>query len=448
MSRGPASTSIPVRREGATKGAAQGCGGGLIFILLVLPWLRVGGKPALLLDFAHGRFAALGASFQAHDAPLFLLIGGAFILTIALISALWGRAWCGWACPQTVFVEGIFRSIERWIEGDALARRRLDDAPMSSQKIFKRVVKWVLFTIAAIAIAHSFLAILIGSDELLRAQRGTPLESWGTFLSAGTLSLILLLDFGWLREQFCLIACPYGRLQSVLMDANSVSVAYDAKRGEPRRGTASSASGDCVDCNRCVKVCPTGIDIRNGAQQLECIACAACIDVCDDVMARLKKPLGLIRHASENELAGKRTLLHHSRVVIYAALLTGVLGALATIVGTRKDYEVMILRTRGEPFQRVNASQGARLTNTFFAEITNHSSVPMEARFALPAQGPARLVSPDLSMTVEPGEVRQLPFAIELPQTLLRDGRASLALTCIAGLSTSEQEVTLVGPFH
>ncbi len=425
----------------------------LLSILLIAPWVKISGNPALLLDVVHGRFSVLGAGYQAHDAPLVVLVGVAFLLAIAGITAVLGRAWCGWACPQTVYVEGLFRPIERWLEGDALARRRLDEAPWNGSKLLKKVLKWGLFAVLSVGIVHSFVALFVGADALAQMQQKTPLENWGTFLFTGVLSALLCVEFGWLREQFCLIACPYGRLQSVLTDSDSLGISYDAARGEPRRGyvaegPAPSASGDCIDCNRCVKVCPTGIDIRNGTQQLECIACAACVDACDDVMTRLKKPLGLIRYASETEFAGGRTRYFRPRVAVYLFLLSGVLGLLGAAAYTRKEVTIAIYKTRGEPFQRVPGPEGERLLNTFHAEIANLGHVPLEVRFQLPEGGDAKLLTPELSMSVPPGDVRQMPVTIEFPARLLLRGSAKLPVSWRAGETRSIEEVTLVGPFQ
>jgi len=257
----------------------------LIFLFLLLPWMNVNQHQAMLLDIPRRRFAVFGVTFLAHDAPMLLFVFGGAAMMLALITAIWGRVWCGWACPQTVFVDGVFRKIERWLEGDAVARRKLDQSPMSLDKLIKKASKWFCFTILALLISHSFLAYFVGTEKLALMIRSSPTDNPINFILMVGVTAIILFDFGWFREQFCTIVCPYGRFQSVLMDEDSQVVAYDLKRGEPRKGTnlPQDKAGDCVNCYRCVQVCPTGIDIRRGVQ-LECIACTACMDACDEVI--------------------------------------------------------------------------------------------------------------------------------------------------------------------
>lgn len=291
----------------------------LVIFFLFLPWIKIQGHQAVLLDIPHRRFAILGLTFWAHDAPIFLFVLGILAFGIFLVTALLGRIWCGWACPQTVFIDGVFRRIERWIEGDSVERRKLDDGPWNENKVFKKILKWFLFLLVSLVITHSFLAYFVGTDELLVMIRRPPLENITSFLVMAASTAVILFDFGWFREQFCVIVCPYGRFQSVLMDDDSWAVMYDEKRGEPRRGRVpeGKSEGDCVNCYRCVQVCPTGIDIRRGLQ-LECIACTACIDACDEVMDRLGKEQGLIRYDTLTQMSGKKVQWLRARTVIYA----------------------------------------------------------------------------------------------------------------------------------
>lgn len=277
----------------------------LVIIFLVLPWVRINGQQALLLDIAQRRFEIFGLSLRAHNAPLLFFVFAAGAFGLFFVTAVWGRVWCGWACPQTVFIDGVFRKIERWVEGSALERRKLDAAPLSLQKFLKKFGKWSLYIFATLILTHSFLAYFVGTGPLAEMIRKNPSENWGSFLFMVFSSAVILFDFAWFREQFCTIVCPYGRFQSVLMDRGSMIVAYDVDRGEPRATPQAKALskahnsnlGDCVNCYRCVQVCPTGIDIRRGLQ-MECIACTACIDACDEVMTKVKKPTGLIRYDS------------------------------------------------------------------------------------------------------------------------------------------------------
>ncbi|MCM2324679.1 MAG: cytochrome c oxidase accessory protein CcoG, partial [Oligoflexia bacterium] len=326
----------------------------LLVIFLALPWLRIGGQPVVLLDIPRRRFSLFGETFWAHDAPILLFVLGGFVLALVLATAVWGRVWCGWACPQTVFIDGVFRRLERWIEGHAFERRRRDEGPWTLDKGARRIVKWAAFVAVSLVIAHTFLAYFVGTDELGRMLRGSPGQYPAAFLVMAVTMGIVLFDFGWFREQFCTIACPYGRFQSVLMDSDSLIVGYDARRGEPRRGTApAKEEGDCVSCQRCVQVCPTGVDIRRGVQ-LECIACTACIDACDEVMTRLKRPKGLIRYASTSELAGGKRRKFGPRVALYLGLLLVFISGLTLSIAGREALDTTLVRFVGEPYQVVS----------------------------------------------------------------------------------------------
>ena len=294
----------------------------LIILYLVLPWVYINGKPALMLNIFKREFTFLGSTLYGVEPILIFLVIASGLFFIAFITSLYGRVWCGWACPQTVFIQSIFLKIETLIEGSARVRRELDAAPMSFNKLFKRILKWSIFTLISLHIAHTFVGYFVGPRELFFITMHSPLEHFGLFTATMIISTIFLIDFGWFREQFCLIACPYGRMQSVMMDENSLVIAYDKKRGEPRRGSqgiSKEAEGDCINCYNCVKVCPTGIDIRHGSQ-LECIACTNCIDACDEIMEKIKKPKGLIRYSSENELNGIKKNKFNIRSFIYVGI--------------------------------------------------------------------------------------------------------------------------------
>jgi cytochrome c oxidase accessory protein FixG len=276
----------------------------LVGILIALPILKVRGNPAVFLDVQHRRFYLFGGVFNAQDFWLvfFLLTGVGFGLIY--ITALWGRIWCGYACPQTVFLEGVFRPIERWIEGPRTERMKRNAGPMSFDKLWRKTLKHVIYLLAAFGIAHIILAYFISIPRLWDMMLHRPGEHPEAFGWAASLTAAMYFNFWWFREQLCLIVCPYGRLQSVLTDADSLVIGYDLKRGEPRGKANTEGVGDCVDCKRCVVVCPTGIDIRNGLQ-LDCVGCARCVDACDDVMLKLKRPAGLIRYDSYNGLHGE-----------------------------------------------------------------------------------------------------------------------------------------------
>ncbi|HEY0969261.1 MAG TPA: cytochrome c oxidase accessory protein CcoG [Opitutaceae bacterium] len=292
----------------------------LIALYLSLPWIEVGGYPAVFLDVLGRRFHLFGWTLAFQDAwLLFFLISG-LGFALFFVTALLGRVWCGWACPQTVFLEHVYRLIERIIEGDGTRRRALDNAPMSASKLAKRTLKHGLYVLVSLTIAHLFLAYYVSIPELWAMMHSAPAEHWSAFVFVGIFAGALYFNFAWFREQLCIVICPYGRIQSALIDDHSMVIGYDAKRGEPRGKLGTPDAGACVSCNRCVQVCPTGIDIRQGLQ-IECIGCAACIDACDEVMTKVGRPTGLIRYDSLRGLAGGVTKWVRSRTIIYSVLL-------------------------------------------------------------------------------------------------------------------------------
>ena len=426
----------------------------LILVFLILPWIRIGGHQALLLDVAHRKFAIFGLTFWAHDAPMLVFIFGGAALSIVFMTALLGRVWCGWACPQTVFIEAFFRRIETWIEGDHIARKKLDQEPWNSDKFFKRAAKWSIFTAVALVITHSLLAYFIGTDELAHMIRRPPSESPSSFLLMTVTSGIILFDFGWFREQFCTIACPYGRFQSVLMDEHSLVVAYDIARGEPRKGSADATTagkvGDCVSCNRCVAVCPTGIDIRRGTQ-LECVACTACADACDDVMVRVHKPTGLIRYTSEIELKGKKQKPIRPRTVIYALILAGIASALIWNVKTRTPVSAAYIRAADTPFSQTNDEHGVPIIlNRFKVDITNQTfddlSIALET--TVPGSKVATAQNPYL---LRAGQKAAIDIFVEFPKISLSQGKVMTKLNVVNTANRAvlfSDEVSLVGPYQ
>jgi cytochrome c oxidase accessory protein FixG len=429
----------------------------LLVIFLGLPWLEIDGRQALLLDVGNRQFEIFGLSLRAHNAPLLV-----FILAIAgfglfLVTAIWGRVWCGWACPQTVFIEMVFRRIEKWIEGPAGERRSLQQKPWTASKIAKKSFKWIVFTGVSLVLTHSFLAYFVGTEKLSEMIQHSPKENWTSFLFIAFSTGIILFDFGWFREQFCMIACPYGRFQSVLMDSKSMIVGYDEKRGEPRRGlvTQGQTQGDCVNCYRCVQVCPTGIDIRRGVQ-LECIACTACVDACDEVMAKTGKSSGLIRYTTLQELG--RNLKDRvgfglafqftPRVGIYLLVIIGSILGLTIGLATHEDLEILIFRGKGLPYQVVQHEGKDFILNQFYAEATNTSNADVSVQFNTEDIGSAvEILNSQGGFNVRAGKIERLGFFVRFP----RDRAKEIAATPLRVKFKSDEhefvkEVRLVAP--
>jgi cytochrome c oxidase accessory protein FixG len=407
----------------------------LILIYVATPWIPVGGHPAVFLDLEHRAFYLLGATFNAQDVWLafFLLSGLGFLLIVA--TALWGRVWCGYACPQTVFLEGVYRRIERAIEGPRNQRLRRDQGPASASKLLRKLGKHLAFALVSVAIAHVFLSYFVSFPGLLRMVRGAPSEHPEAFAWAAVTSLLVYFNYAWFREQLCLIVCPYGRLQSVLTDADTLVIGYDVKRGEPRGGAKQPGShGDCVDCGRCVVVCPTGIDIRNGLQ-LDCIGCAACVDACDDVMRRLERPEGLIRYDSQRGLDGEPRRFLRPRLALYAALGLLGLGVASFAVRARTPFEANLLRLPGAAFSLEDAN--TRVRNALELHLVNKQ--PRETTFELAADTRQGLdyVLAVRTVVLPPLGERHIPVFVSGPndghersvRIMVRDGREAREVT-------------------
>ncbi|RZS99689.1 cytochrome c oxidase accessory protein CcoG [Aquimarina brevivitae] len=332
---------------------------GLLLFLFLAPFIKINGNQFLLFNVLERRFNIFGAPFWPQDFHLFVISMIIGVIFVTLFTVAFGRLFCGWVCPQTIFMEMVFRKIEYWIEGDRGKQIRLDKQPWNAEKIRKKGLKWSLFFFISFLIANVFLAYLIGSDKLLGYVIEGPLQHTSTLVSLLIFTTVFYFVFAWFREQVCVIACPYGRLQGVLLDSKSVVVAYDYKRGEKEKGRAkfkknedraTTGNGDCIDCFQCVHVCPTGIDIRNGTQ-LECINCTACIDACDHMMESVNLPKGLIRYASENNIAKKEKFKFSTRLKAYTAVLILLIGTFISMLFLRNDVEANILRIPGQLYE-------------------------------------------------------------------------------------------------
>lgn len=343
----------------------------LLAIFFAGPFIKINGNPILLLNIMERKFVIFGIAFWPQDFHLFLFGMLTFIVFIVLFTAIFGRLFCGWACPQTIFMEMVFRRIEYWIEGGAAAQIRLNKAPWNFQKIAKKTSKHAIFFGIAFIISNLFLAYIIGIEQLFDIITDPPSEHIAGLSSMIVFSGVFYGVFAFMREQVCHFVCPYGRLQSVLLDNNSINVMYDYVRGETRASvkdryqvenrkasledlgfSANETFGDCIDCYQCVRVCPMGIDIRNGTQ-LECVHCTACIDACDDVMEKIDKPRGLIRYSSENAIRENRQKVLTPRVAGYSGILVVLLVSFVALLATRPDTETTILREPGTLYQEL-----------------------------------------------------------------------------------------------
>lgn len=403
----------------------------LIFLFGV-PFIKVNGEPLMLFNIIKRHFIIFGVSFAPQDFHLFVLAMLTFVVFIILFTVIYGRLFCGWICPQTVFMEMVYRKIEYLIEGDANAQRRLNNSPWTSDKIIKKLSKQAIFFAIAVLISNTFLAYIIGIEEVYKIATEPISQNLTGFIAMLVFSFAFYFVFAWMREQVCVAICPYGRLQGVLLDKNSIVVHYDHVRGEPRgkikKETANKpispissiqssvlqsekavalemvealppaanpieavqkSLGDCIDCKLCIHVCPTGIDIRNGTQ-LECVNCTACIDVCDEVMDKVSRPRGLIRYASATSIETKTQKVFTTRVKAYTVVLALMVILNIVLLSMRTDVEVLLLRTPGMLFQKVGEN---KISNLYNYEIINKTrdTFPIEFRLVKP-QGTIKLV--------------------------------------------------------
>lgn len=430
-----------------------------IFYLLIfftLPFIKVNGEPLLMINILERKFILFGLIFWPQDFFIFGIAMVTFIVFIILFTVVFGRIFCGWACPQTIFMEMVFRKIEYWIDGDAAQQKQLAAMPWNGTKIKKRSIKFILFFLLSFIIANYFLAYLISMDAVLGYIKN-PASHVATLISLLGFTTVFFFVYWWFREQACIVVCPYGRLQGVLLDRNSIVVAYDRLRGEPRGKTskpkphvheegkekctnckgngacnslaqtfleAPIITGDCIDCNACVRVCPTGIDIRNGTQ-LECINCTACMDACDAIMIGVHKPIGLIRYASENSITDKVKLKFSPRIKAYSAVLALLLSLLVFLLVSRSDLDATLMRTSGMTYTSLPNGQ---LENLYSLKLANKTHKDIAISLKLENVPGQITVVGSSSMVIKKEEYSNLQFFVKLNRDAVKDWKTQLQI--------------------
>ncbi len=421
----------------------------LIVLFFVLPWIPIGGKPAVFLDLASRQFHILGGTFHPTDNILLAALGVSIIISVFFVTSTSGRMWCGYACPQTVYLEFIFRPIEIWLEGKPVQQRKLNAAPWSLKKFGVKAAKWFLWAVIALAMSATFISYFVGWNYLtgvVAANPGANAVLVGVILFVAGM---IVFDFGWFRDQMCTVACPYGRLQNVLADPDTILVAYDQKRGDPKTKLKDrilgGTYGDCIDCRSCVNACPTGTDIRRGLQP-ECIGSAQCIDACDVVMHKTGKPPGLIRYTSEREQAGGLRRIWRPRNIIYLILLTATWGTLAALILNRGDALVEVIRGGREPYRILMTGEVANQQRLRF---TNQLAATQSFTVEVVDPPGAKLVLSESPIVVEPARLATINVVTTVPAKVFKDGQAEgrYVVTSDRGFK-KEVKFLLLGPYQ
>lgn len=410
----------------------------LLLFWVGAPFIRVNGNPLILLDIANRKFIIFGAIFWAQDTFILALLMLSFVLFVVLFTVTFGRLWCGWTCPQTIFLEMVFRKIEYLIEGDYRERHKLDNSPWTAKKIFKKTLKHGIFILISIAMTNVFLMWFIGSDRWIEMIQEPISQNLSGFLVMLLVSAFFYWVYSFFREQICTMVCPYGRMQGVLLDSKSIAVTYDYVRGEPRGGRGD---GDCTDCKQCISVCPTGIDIRNGSQ-LECINCTACIDQCNKIMHVTGKPPGLIRYASEAQIKGQQTSIWNARNRAYSVVLLFIFSFFVYTLVSRPVLETTILRTPGLLYQE----QDSTLSNVYNIKIVNktHDELPLELR-VISHDGKIQIAGN--SIILKDQDMYESTFILFLPKNEVTSDKTEVEFGVFSNNELIETyRVTFVGP--
>lgn len=418
----------------------------VLTLLFVTPFIRLNGQPLLLFNVLERKFIIFGIFIGPQDYWLFGLTMLSFMVFVVLFTTVFGRLWCGWACPQTVFMEMVFRKIEYAIEGDMGKQKLLDKAPWNADKIIKKGLKYSIFLAVSFLIANLLLSYVLGVDELAKIIREPIADHVPLFTGIVAFTGIFYFNFAWLREKACTVVCPYGRLQSVLLDRNSIVVAYDHKRGEPRgklHKDLTRTEGDCINCFQCVTVCPTGIDIRNG-NQMECVNCTACIDACDHIMDKIGFDKGLIRYTSENAIVKKTTKLITTRVIGYSVVLLLLWSGLGFMIATRNDTQTTLFRAPGS--QYIENKDGT-ISNLYTFKIFNKTNQTIRPTIHLATPGGKLLFAGSPDLTLDAAGMSEGTVFIIIPKSALNRRKTTLTLSVYQGKNKLEDfKTTFMAP--
>jgi len=421
----------------------------LLSFLFIAPWINFKGEPFMLFNVLDRKFIIFGQMFWPQDFHLIVLSLISLIVFILLFTVIFGRIFCGWACPQTIFMEFVFRQIEYLIEGDFAKQKKLARMPWNLEKLTRKTLKHIIFFAIALLISNTFLAYIVGVDRLKVLISDGPMAHLGSFTALLIFTGIFYFIFAFFREQVCIIACPYGRLQGVMLDSKSVVVAYDYKRGEPRgkhnplEDRATTGKGDCIDCHSCVMVCPTGIDIRNGTQ-LECINCTACIDACNAIMDKVRLKRGLIRYDSEKGIAEGKRSIFNARAIAYSAFLTLLLVVVASLFTFRSQVEATIIRMPGTLYQQYGPES---YSNLYKVQLVNKTrdDMPINIQLLSPGSGEIKMVTGDIILSKE--SVSEANFLVILPKTYLTSSNVPIEFGVFSNdLLITKYKLNFVGP--
>ncbi len=411
----------------------------LLALFFGMPFIEVDGHPFMMFNIFERTFILFGQVFFPQDFVMFALGMIIFFVFVILFTVAFGRIWCGWACPQTVFMEMVFRKIEYWIEGDRNQQRKLAEMPWNAEKLLKKTSKYSIFLLISLLIAHTAMAYLIGLKEVIAIVQQPPSAHWAGFIGLMAFTAVFFFVFAYLREQACIAVCPYGRLQGVLQGKNTAAVIYDFLRGEPR-GKIKKASndaqpelpkGDCIDCHLCVQVCPTGIDIRNGSQ-MECVNCTACIDACDEVMDKVGKPKGLVRYGSQENVEKGLPFKINSRILAYSAVLLVLILAEAVLLFNRSEVSLTLMRVPGQLYQE---PREGIVSNLYNAQLVNKTFKDMHIRLQVAeGTGSIRLIGQEnKDIVLAKGAKKELVFFVDIPKGHFYKSKNSIRIEVLQG---------------